>query len=168
MKIDAEDLLNYHCPRFKELPEIELYIDQVICILQKYLSIFLKDKEVQVITPSMINNYVKQEVLQPPVKKKYDREHIAYLFVICILKKSMSISEIKDSINIMRKIYSVEDGYNLFCDELEKAIKATFNPTKRQTENFTETDLREVATMRAMVMTFANSVLVDRLIMMRE
>ena len=46
-----------------------------------------------VITPNMINNYVKQEVLKPPVKKKYNKTHLAYLFVICILKRLMSISE---------------------------------------------------------------------------
>lgn len=167
MKIEAEDILKYHCPRYNELPEIELYIDQVICILQKNLSIFFKNKDLPVITPSMINNYVKQEVLEPPTKKKYDREHIAYLFVICILKKSMSILEIKESINIMRKLYSVEEGYNIFCDELEKALRSTFDPERNSIENFTKTDIREIATLRAIALTFANSVLVDRLIMLR-
>ena len=167
MKLEAEDLLNYHLPRFNELPEIELYIDQVICVLQKNLAIFSKNKDIPVITPSMINNYVKQDVMNPPVKKKYDRNHIAYLFVICILKRSMSISEIKESIDIMIKNYSVEDGYNLFCEELEKAIKCTFDPEHYSIENFVKTDSREVATLRAMVLTFANSVLVDRLILLR-
>ena len=168
MKIDVQDLLRYHCPRFEELPEIELYIDQVICVLQKNLAIFSKNKEIPVITPSMINNYVKQDVLEPPKKKRYDKEHIAYLFVVCILKKSMSILEIKDSINIMRKNYSVEDGYNLFCDELEKALRYTFDPENNALEDFTRTDSREIATLRAIVLTFANSVLVDRLIMLRK
>ena len=103
MKIEAEDLLNYHLPRFNELPEIELYIDQVICVLQKNLAIFAKNEDTPTITPSMINNYVKQDVMKAPVKKKYDRKHIAYLFVICILKRSMSILEIKESIEIMEK-----------------------------------------------------------------
>ena len=74
MKVEAKDLLDYHFPRFDELPEIELYIDQVICVVQKNLSIFSKNKETPVITPSMINNYVKQEVLEPPKKKKYNKE----------------------------------------------------------------------------------------------
>ena len=42
MKIEVEDLLNYHCPRWNELPEIELYIDQVTYFLQKNLSVFTK------------------------------------------------------------------------------------------------------------------------------
>ena len=114
MKVEAEELINYHCPRWNELPEIELYIDQVICVLQSNLSIFSKEENSPVITPNMINNYVKQEVLKPPVKKKYNKTHLAYLFVICILKILMSISEINESIKSMQKTYSVEDGYNVF------------------------------------------------------
>ena len=103
MKIEVEDLLNYHCPRWNELPEIELYIDQVTYFLQKNLSVFTKDKENPIITSSMINNYVKQNILEPPIKKKYNRQHLSYLFVICILKRLMSISEIGDSIVTMKK-----------------------------------------------------------------
>ena len=73
MKIEAQNLINYHCPRWNELPEIELYIDQVICVLQNNLAIFLKEENTPVITPNMINNYVKQEVLMPPIKKKYNK-----------------------------------------------------------------------------------------------
>ena len=75
MKVEAEELINYHCPRWNELPEIELYIDQVICVLQSNLSIFSKEENSPVITPNMINNYVKQEVLKPPVKKKYNKSN---------------------------------------------------------------------------------------------
>ena len=128
MKVEAEDLMQYHCPRWNELPQIDLYIDQVICVLQDNLSIFSKDKNVPIITASMINNYVKQEVIDAPVKKKYNRLQLSHLFVICILKRLMSISEIGDSIKTMKKIISVEDGYNMFCDELEIAIKKAFNP----------------------------------------
>ena len=76
MKIEAQNLINYHCPRWNELPEIELYIDQVICVLQNNLAIFLKEENTPVITPNMINNYVKQEVLMPPIKKKYSNDPI--------------------------------------------------------------------------------------------
>lgn len=169
MKIDAEDLINYHCPRWNELPEIELYIDQVVFILQNNLSVFLRDKNTPIITASMVNNYVKQEVLEPPVKKKYNRSHLAYLFVICTFKKFMNISEIGESISIMKKIVSVEKGYNMFCDELENALKRTFDPTLQlPNPSFLETDTREIATLRAMVSAFADSVLVDRLILLRK
>lgn len=168
MQVPADDLLKYHCPRWNELPEIELYVDQVVTILQNNLNILMKDKEVPVITASMINNYVKQGVLEAPVKKKYNKRHLAYLLVICIFKRMMSISEIGESINLIQKVYPAEEAYNLFCDEIEKALKTNLTP-EGKTENILEqTDVRELATLRAMSNAFASLVLVDRLILLRK
>ena len=167
MKLDIEDILNYHCPRWAELPEIELYIDQVVCIIQKNLSIFSNDPNSPIITTNMINNYVKKGVLQPPIKKKYNRSHLALLFAICILKKHMNLSDIAISINIMTKNYSIEESYGLFCDEFEKILKHTFNPQKDSLPTYLETESREIATLRAILTTFSNSILIDRLIALR-
>lgn len=168
MNIEAKDLINYHCPRWNELPEIDLYIDQVVSLLQRNLTIFNKDKEGLVITSSMINNYVKKDILKSPIKKKYNREHLAKLFVICICKRLMSISEIGDSISVMEKAYSVEEGYDIFGEELEKALKCTFDPKNNKNEKFFETKTREIATLKAITAAFSESVLVDRLILMRK
>jgi hypothetical protein len=130
MNLQSEDILNFHCPRWNELPEIELYIDQVICVLENNLAIFNRDSNNPIITASMINNYVKQHVLKPPTKKKYDRSHLSYLFVICIFKRLLSLAEIRESITMMRKIFSVSEGYNIFCEELEQALKHAFAPEK--------------------------------------
>ncbi len=168
MQVPAEDLLKYHCPRWHELPEIELYVDQVVTMLQSNLITLMKDKDVPVVTASMINNYVKQGVLEAPVKKKYNKKHLAYLFVICIFKRMMSISEIGESINIIQKVYSPEDAYNLFCDEIEKALKTNLTPEGKTENILAETEVRELATLRAMANAFASSVLVDRLILLRK
>ena len=82
--------LDFHIPRWEELPNIDLYLDQVVTILENYLKnlVSLKDKEDEkVVTKTMINNYVKHGILKPPVNKKYNKEHIARLIVICILKQ---------------------------------------------------------------------------------
>ena len=168
MKIEAKDLIQYHCPRWEELPEIELYVDQVVSILQKNLVIFSKDTENPIITSSMINNYVKKDILEAPVKKKYNREHLAKLFVICICKKLMSISEIGESIKHMQKVYSVEEGYNIFCNELEKSIKCAFDYSNNKIDLPLEEKTRELATLKAITTAFANTVLVDRLVLMRS
>lgn len=167
MRVEAEDLIKYHCPRWDELPQIDLYIDQVICVLQNNLSIFSKDKQTPIITASMINNYVKQGIIDAPIKKKYNRQQISHLFVICILKRLMSISEIDDSIKTIKKTCTVEEGYNLFCDELENALKKTFNPEK-YIENKPKEDTREYETLKAMISAFVNCILVDRLILLRK
>jgi len=168
MQVPADDLLKYHCPRWHELPEIELYVDQVVTMLQTNLITLMKDKDVPVVTASMINNYVKQGVLEAPVKKKYNKRHLAYLFVICMFKRMMSISEIGESIKIIQKVYSPEDAYNLFCDEIEKALKTNLTPEGKPENILEKTDVRELATLRAMANAFASTVLVDRLILLRK
>ena len=168
MQILADDIMNYHCPRWNELPEIELYIDQVIYILENNLSIFNKDIDSPLITPSMINNYVKQHILKPPVKKKYNRSHLSYLFVICVFKRLMSLSQIRGSITMTRRLFSVEDGYNLFCDQLEKALKNAFDPSNNPPILIESGDVQEVAALKAIVTSFSNIVLADRIISIRE
>jgi len=75
----------------------------------------------------MINNYVKQNIMDPPIKKKYNKKHIAYLFVICILKQVYSISDIDKLIKLALKGFPIERAYNTFCQALEISIKNTFS-----------------------------------------
>lgn len=167
MKISMDDIINYHCPRWNELPEIELYIDQVIFLLEQNLSIF-NDNNTPIITSSMINNYVKQHILKPPVKKKYNRSHLSYLFVICVFKRLMSLTQIRGSITMTRRLFSVEDGYNLFCTELENALKHAVDPINYPPVLITENDVQEVAALKAIVISFSNIILADRIIAYRE
>lgn len=84
---------SFHMPRWNDLPEIDLYMDQVISVTDKYLGTLCTTDD-PILTPSMINNYVKSGIIPSPVKKKYSREHLAKLLVICILKPVMEISAI--------------------------------------------------------------------------
>ena len=85
-----------HLPRYAELPSLELYMDQVIVLLNQYLRHFVfAASEEKLITPSMVNNYVKMRLLPAPVKKKYGRTHLAILIMICTLKQTLSISVIR-------------------------------------------------------------------------
>lgn len=121
-----EKIKNYHCPRYHELPPFALYTDQLKELLELYLSEFEIPGEEKFITPTMIGNYVKQKIIPPPVKKKYDRDHIVYLIVIGIFKQVLNISDIGTIIKMQRRVYPVEVAYNYFCSELEAALKATF------------------------------------------
>ena len=89
-------LNNSKMPTWNDLPSIDLYMDQVIILMNQYLKNFLSsDTEGAMnITPPMINNYVKNGIIPAPIKKKYSREHLAKLLVICILKPVMEISAI--------------------------------------------------------------------------
>ncbi|MBQ1211654.1 MAG: DUF1836 domain-containing protein [Clostridia bacterium] len=75
------------------LPELKLYMDQVLTLLEKELAVASEDGD-NPVTSSMINNYVKDGVLPRPEKKKYGREHLAYLYIICMLKSQLPLPQI--------------------------------------------------------------------------
>ena len=53
-----EDIINYHCPKWEELPDIGLYMDQIVSVLDRYLAIFTEDEGSKLVTSTMINNYI--------------------------------------------------------------------------------------------------------------
>ena len=117
-----DDISKFHIPRWEELPDIELYMDQVLTFIEKNIRIFSKDSNKKVITPSMVNNYVKLKLIPKPIKKRYNKVHLAYLIAISILKQVMTIEEIRDGIIFQAIINGKKGAYNLFCDEQEKAL----------------------------------------------
>lgn len=84
-------LEKFELPDWEALPQLDLYMDQVILLLSRYLSPLERGEE-KTVTASIINNYVRMKVMPAPVKKRYSRVHLAYLIVICTLKQSLSIS----------------------------------------------------------------------------
>ena len=79
-----------------DIPGIDLYMDQVTTFLQENLRGLSRDPDGdKFLTKTMINNYVKNKVLFPPVKKKYNRDHIMFLIVIYYMKSFLSIGDIR-------------------------------------------------------------------------
>ena len=78
LKDFCQQMIAYRLPRWEDLPTFDIYMDQLITLVKQYLK-DLFDEEDVIITSSMINNYVKMELIPKPVKKRYNREHIAYL-----------------------------------------------------------------------------------------
>lgn len=121
-----EKVIKHHLPRWNELPEIDLYLDQVVNYLEKYLGTLNVNGEEKIITKTMINNYVKQGIMPAPEKKKYNKSHIAYLMVICILKQVYSIGDIGKLISETIAYFELSKAYNRFCANLEVSIKNVF------------------------------------------
>ena len=129
----------FHMPRWKDLPEIELYMDQVISVTDKYLGVLATSAD-PVLTPSMINNYVKNRILPPPVKKKYSREHLAKLLVICILKPVMEISAIADIMERSEKLFGIEKMLDDFSSMFETRLCALSRDVAAAFENAEKTE----------------------------
>ena len=117
---------DFHMPRYDEIPDIDLYMDQLLAYIDKVLSPLLITNSEKILTTSMVNNYVKQGVLPPTVKKRYSREHVIILMEICLAKQIYSIQEIGKLIAVQHAIFDTRTSYNYICIELENALKCTF------------------------------------------
>jgi hypothetical protein len=96
-------------------------MDQVIALLSHYLDFIPSDhKSERPITPTTINNYVRLKVMPAPIKRKYYREHIAYLIVIFTLKQSVSISCVQKVIPSNLPSEEVRDFYNSYAKKLRE------------------------------------------------
>ena len=90
-----------------DIPGIDLYMDQVTTFLQENLRGLSRDPEDdKFLTKTMINNYVKNKVLIPPVKKKYSREHMMLLIMIYYMKSFLSIGDIRTIITPIMERYA--------------------------------------------------------------
>ena len=112
----TKGLDEFRVPRWEELPSVPQYLDQVLLLVDEWLGPFLSHDGKQVITRTMVNNYVKLRFLPPPVNRRYDRLAIASLFVIAILKPVYTIEEIAYLIKLSLGHSERREAYNQFCE----------------------------------------------------
>ena len=97
-KLDRWDrfITDYHLPEWDSIPDLGLYMDQVV-LLAQYLNFIpaMPGGKESFVTSSTINNYVRLKIMPAPVKRKYFRVHIAYLIMILTMKQSISISDVQ-------------------------------------------------------------------------
>ena len=117
-----EDYLNnYKLPAWKELPDIGLYMDQVIALLGQYLDFIpVEDPKNKPVTPTTINNYVRLKVMPAPEKRKYYRIHISYLIMIFTLKQGTSINAIQQLLPASADEEEVKTFYTSYVERLQK------------------------------------------------
>lgn len=122
MTINTDDLLNsilaslsridYVKP--EDLPNIDLYMDQVTTFMDQQLATSKRHAEDKILTKTMINNYAKNHLLPPPEKKKYSREHILLLIFIYYFKSCLSINDIQAILNpVTEKYFGSTEDFNL-------------------------------------------------------
>ena len=131
-------------PAWEELPGIPLYMDQVILYLGESLELFQREEGACLLTSSMINNYVKNGLIPHPEKKKYRKEHLAGLIVLCLLKQVLPIPDVK-ALFSGREMDAA--AYQLF----RQAHNAALQETCRALENTCrqEEDLQQAALLLA-------------------
>lgn len=167
MNLRNDEFKTLKLPRWEDFPAFELYVDQVIAFVCDRLEIFRNDDE-PLITAAMINNYVKNGVLHPPVKKKYDRTHLAKLIVICISKRILALSQISDAIAVMSRGYEIAEGYNIFCDEVEYEVKSISFPEEYPQKSIASSESHKEAILRSLASAVSRVLVFDRFIRQRR
>ena len=92
LKKYLETVASFSLPQYKELPGVELYMEQVLKYINGTLDSLTLDQE-NMLTSFMVNNYVKAKMIDLPVKKKYSKDQIGYLMAICLMKSTISMAD---------------------------------------------------------------------------
>ena len=169
-------LNNYKLPAWKELPDIGLYMDQVIALLGQYLDFIpVEDQKDKPVTPTTINNYVRLKVMPAPEKRKYYRIHIAYLIMIFILKQGTSISGIQKLLPGEPKEEEVRIFYTSFVDRLEKVANFYTAQTREAVQDLLEShsdpeedDSVEILVIQSILMSGFSRILGEKLLRLQD
>ena len=112
---------NYRLPRYCELPDMGLFLDQVVRYVNKYLACFGYE-----ITASMVSNYVKQRIIPGPVRKCYGIDSIACLMYVSFIKNVVQLEDIRFMFKTQQQSYELAVAYDYFCEELENLLHGKF------------------------------------------
>lgn len=166
MTIDKNDLLNsilasisrIDYVKSSDIPNIDLYMDQVTTFMEKELKSTKRYEDDKILTKTMINNYAKNDLLPPPVKKKYSKEHLMILTFIYYFKSILSIGDIEKLLSpITEKFFDSDKDidisriYDEVCsadkartDILQEDIKAAFASSKNTFSDVNDEDDKEL------------------------
>jgi len=111
-------LHDYRLPSWEDIPDLGLYMEQVLALLRHYLDYLPPElKDEQFITAATINNYVRNRFMPEPCRKKYYRVHIAYLIMICTLKQTLSIATLHSMIPVGLSEQEVREIYSAYAEK---------------------------------------------------
>ena len=163
MTIDNDDLINsviaslgrIDAIKLDDIPNIDLYMDQLTTFMDERLKKATRHPETdKILTKTMINNYAKNDLLPPPVRKKYSKDHIILLIFIYYLKNILSISDIQALLEPLNKRFHVSDdelnlskiyesAYKLQEEELEPLIEDLKEKYAKSFNTFDDSNLSD-------------------------
>ena len=117
--------------RPEDIPNIDLYMDQITTFMDSQLETSKRHADDKILTKTMINNYAKNNLLPPPEKKKYTKEHVLTLIFIYYFKNILSISDIQSILNPITDKYFGKDG----SYSLEGIYREVFGLEHQETQN---------------------------------
>ena len=181
MTIDNDDLLNSIIASLgridtisaTEIPGIDLYMDQLTSFMDERLKKTTRHPESdKILTKTMINNYAKNDLLPPPVKKKYSRDHIILLIFIYYFKSVLSINDIQTLLEPLKERFqntdqefNLSDIYNTCFDlqkeELDPLIEDIKKKYERSLSTFEDNGISEDEKKKMQMFSFIIQMLFD-------
>ncbi len=135
-----ESVLSMDYIRPDEVPDIDLYMDQVTTFMDKHLESSKRFDDDKLLTKTMINNYTKNELIPSPEKKKYSKNHMFMLIFIYYMKNIMSISDIKSILTPLTDTYFKGEQ----CVDLSDIYTEIYKVEKQQAKEVTKDILNKL------------------------
>lgn len=152
----AEAMRNFELPKYRQLPNMGLYLEQTT----KYINTCLSPMGCVEVTGSMIRNYVKMGLVKNPVQKQYYADQIAHLIAITVLKQVMPLEQISRLFLRQQRIYSDDTAYDYFCMELQNILQHRFG-IKKQVEDIGSTQSIEKEMLRSAVIAVSHIIFLN-------
>ena len=189
MTIDTKDFLNsilaslsridYVKP--EDLPNIDLYMDQVTTFMEEHLAYSKRYKDDKILTKTMINNYAKNNLLPSPEKKRYTREHMLMLIFIYYFKNILSIKDIETVLAPLTEKYfpdgssfELADIYKEVCkiekeqlDSIKENVTATYKKSAETFTHLAEGEDKEILQQFAFICSLSFDVYIKKMIIER-
>ena len=131
MTLDNEDVLNSILAslnrieniKLEDIPNIDLYMDQLTTFMEEKLRKTTRyPNEDKVLTKTMINNYAKNDLLPPPVRKKYSKDHLILLIFIYYFKNILSINDIQTLLSPVKERFHTSDTDDLTLSDIYSVL----------------------------------------------
>lgn len=136
----CDRMTDFEVGNWDDWPDIDLYMDQVISYLERYMDNFRIYENEKMITPSIINNNTKDGVLPKPVKKKYSRALLSNLLMFCVTRQVLSGQELGTMLRELNAAGDFSEVHARFGAALERELLQTVRTVSVQTEGIGHTD----------------------------
>ena len=155
----AASVANFRLPRYNEIPNVGLYLEQAT----KYIAETLAPLGECTLTSSMISNYVKKGLISNPVRKQYDRNQIVHLMFIAMAKSVMSLDDLYEFIRLQERTYTTQKAYDYLCLEVENMLQFVFG-LKDSVDNIGSESSDEKMLLRTAIIAFTHKIYLEKCI----
>lgn len=125
----------HHTVEWAQMPDLDLYMDQVVTYAQKQLELFQSAQGEKLVTPAILSNYVKSGLVPRPVQKRYGKEHLATFLMVCTLKQVFSIQQTQD----LLKDQPEQESFALFAQLQDEAFQRMAGQLEKMADSEEET-----------------------------